>query len=188
MSYRRSMNGLGTCQWPQPGVEMVYPPCATDAGYQSSVRPTQAPIYTGITSVYDVPGLVLPPASSCVDEQGNAAADPGCVERNLAIQQENFKRYAAYNNDPTFRAQFADSAPVATNHYAQTGPAFPSGPIADIPIVKMAEGSPAAAPAASTTAGYVEAAQTPVKLGGFEFPAWGLVAAGVGALFLLGRR
>lgn len=51
-----------------------------------------------VTSVYDVPGLLLP-YSNCLDSMGGSAGSgtEACVNRNLEIQQENFRRTAAYN-------------------------------------------------------------------------------------------
>jgi hypothetical protein len=49
-----------------------------------------------VFSAYDVPGLLLP-YESCVDEMGGTAGDSACVDRNLAVQQENVRRTAQYN-------------------------------------------------------------------------------------------
>lgn len=93
--------GLGTCQWPQPGVPMVYPSCATDSGYIKAELPTSIPIYSGVTSVYDLPNMsdIWKGGESCLDEGGFVIADSACVDRNLQIQQDNFKRLAEYNTN-----------------------------------------------------------------------------------------
>lgn len=49
-----------------------------------------------VTSVYDVPGLLLP-YQSCLDAMGGSAGSADCVNQNLATEAENFKRTAAYN-------------------------------------------------------------------------------------------
>jgi hypothetical protein len=49
-----------------------------------------------VTSVYDVPGLLLP-ALDCTQANGGAFVSSACVDQNDAIQQENFARTAAYN-------------------------------------------------------------------------------------------
>ena len=92
ISRRRRGLGEGTCQWPQPGVQMVYPPCSPTLNADTRVAPVS--LYT---SVYDVPGLLLPAPSSCVDSQGYASGSPACVDANIAVEQENMRRIAAFN-------------------------------------------------------------------------------------------
>ncbi len=49
-----------------------------------------------VTSVYDVPGLLLP-YQTCIDAEGGSAGSEACVNQNLATEAENFKRTAEYN-------------------------------------------------------------------------------------------
>lgn len=48
------------------------------------------------TSVYDVPGLLLP-YQTCLDAMGGSGGSGACVDQNLATQQQNFQRTAQYN-------------------------------------------------------------------------------------------
>lgn len=137
------LRGLGTCQWPQPGVPMVYPSCATDTAYQQNVAPSKPATYSGITSVYDVPGLWLPPADDCVDSGGFVVADSGCVDRNLEIQAENFRRAAAYNKTLIASAGSAPSAPSAPIFPVNTGQIAAEGPGAMVTVNAPSSGAQA---------------------------------------------
>ena len=69
------------------------------AGYQNQPQ---------VTSVYDVPGLLLP-APDCTQASGGAFVSSACVDQALATQQQNFQRTAAYNAG---LLKIAASAPV----------------------------------------------------------------------------
>src|SRR5216684_4100695 len=91
-SPRRWRFGIGqsninlTTFWtPQTG--FLNQPGTLTAGYQFQPQ---------VTSVYDVPGLLLP-APDCTQAAGGAFVSGACVDQSLAVQQENFKRTAAYN-------------------------------------------------------------------------------------------
>lgn len=70
---------------PQTG--FLNQPGTLTAGYQYQPQ---------VTSVYDVPGLLLP-ALDCTQANGGAFVSSSCVDQNDAIQKENFARTAAYN-------------------------------------------------------------------------------------------
>ncbi len=62
-------------------------PGTTAGGYQYQPQ---------VTSVYDVPGLLLP-APDCTQANAGAYVSSECVDKALAVQQQNFARTAAYN-------------------------------------------------------------------------------------------
>jgi len=143
-----------------------------------------------VFSAYDVPGLLLP-APDCTQASGGAFVSSECVDKALAIQQQNFQRTADYN---------ANYLTAVRN--APTGP--PPVPVASVtmseplPVVAPASGpSSPAAPGtaervAATAKNYVTAAEgfltETVPVAGFDIPGWGLALAGVAALFMFGGR
>lgn len=89
---RGSIRGIGqpninqTTIWtPQTG--FLNQPGTLTQGYQFKPQ---------VTSVYDVPGLLLP-YQNCLDPMGGSGGSQDCVKQNLAIEAENFQRTAAYN-------------------------------------------------------------------------------------------
>jgi hypothetical protein len=87
MRPRRGFAGLGdgTCQVPQPGVAMVYPPCPT------------APVYSGAPAVYQAPTPVAVPACTQDTRPGGAAFSDACIAQLLAAQQQNMAAGTAAN-------------------------------------------------------------------------------------------
>jgi len=88
--YRRGGMGQSninpTTIWtPQTG--FLNTPGTLTGGYQNQPQ---------VTSVYDVPGLLLP-APDCTQASGGAFVSSECVDQALAVQQQNFARTAAYN-------------------------------------------------------------------------------------------
>lgn len=91
MAYQR--RGIGadpgvnvTTIW-TPSTGFLNTPGTLAGGYQNQPQ---------VTSVYDVPGLLLP-YQTCIDAMGGSAGSEACVKQNLATEAENFKRTAAYN-------------------------------------------------------------------------------------------
>jgi hypothetical protein len=104
---RRGMRGIGqtapyinpTTIWtPQTGY--LAETGTLEKGYQFQPQ---------VTSVYDVPGLLLS-APQCTQDNGGAYVSPECVDIALAVQQENFQRIADYN---TGILEHVRTAPVA---------------------------------------------------------------------------
>lgn len=160
--------GDGTCQWPQPGVPMVYPPC-TGTGQTSQPDPYARDVY----SATDVPGLVLPAPSNCIDSTGNVVMNDSCVNAQLAVQQENFKRIAQYNSDPVFAASFWPGVPAASIPAASTPPAVSAPPTRPAPTQVI---SSSMAPSPSPTSAAVNASLTPTGPGASgPAPATGII-------------
>jgi hypothetical protein len=125
-SPRRWRFGIGdgninsTTIW-TPTTGFLNQPGTLTAGYQYQPQ---------VTSVYDVPGLLLP-APDCVQASGGAFVSAACVDKALAVQQQNFQRTAAYNagtlklpaaTDPA-TGEPATPAPPAPTKTPATSPA-----------------------------------------------------------------
>ncbi len=188
MSYRRT--GLGfsinpTTIWtPQTGYLATTGTLADGYQYQ--------PQYT---SVYDVPGLLLPPPQCALGNPFTAGSSE-CQSQLMATQQQNFQRSADYNAGFIAHAATAPNEPPPPPAYVQQGSQATPGAPAYVPAVVSA---PAPAPAPVVAAanvltapgGYIDKAASflggETEVAGHEFPVWGLVAAGAAALFFAGR-
>ena len=87
----RGFRGLGddTCQVPQPGVPMVYPPC-----------PSAQPLYgTSAPPTYVPPVQVAVPACIQDTRPGGAAFTQECQQQLMAAQQQNMAAGSAANYD-----------------------------------------------------------------------------------------
>ncbi len=188
------LGSLGTCQWPQPGVPMVYPSCATDEAYIKAEASTQPAVYTGITSVYDVPGL-WQPGSSCLDEGGFVIADSACVEENLRIQQENFRRLAEYNaNIATQNQQVSIRNPVSGEVFVNPQPVTPNTPNLVTTTTEQKTSTTAASQddqkleileiSKEAFEGLKEKVSGDLNIGGYNIPIWGIGLALVGIYFV----
>jgi hypothetical protein len=110
-------------------------PGTLTAGYQFQPQ---------VTSVYDVPGLLLP-YQTCLDATGGSSGSEACVNQNLATQQENFRRTAEYNAG-TLKLPTVTSPPIV--------PSPPPTPVQ--PVTQTVKATPpqtGGTTAASTNAG-----------------------------------
>ena len=151
------------------------------AGYQF-----QPQVY----SAYDVPGLLLS-APECTQAQGGAFVSAGCVDQALDVQQENFRRIAEYNANYLTNTRNAPHEPPPPPVTVNAVPAPAAAPVAQVIRTTAAPRSASVSlPISSAEVqNYVDSAaeflQDDVAVGGFEFPIWGLAAAGIAALLLM---
>jgi len=169
-----------------PSTGFLNQPGTLSAGYQLQPQ---------VTSVYDVPGLLLS-APDCTQAAGGAFVSAGCVDQALAVQQENFRRTAAYNAG-TLKLPAAPPPPpppAPKPYVAPTTPVATKAPIVPA-ITPPAGGTPLPTGPAindNLTGGYVNSATDFLSgensVAGFNIPTWGLLAAGAAALFFLAGR
>jgi len=154
------------------------------AGYQNQPQ---------VTSVYDVPGLLLP-APACTQASGGAFVSSECVDQALATEQLNFQRTADYN---------AGLLKLPAPPVPPPAPPPPQNYVAPVP--KTGTVSRTAPPGATdytpppgqplptgdgSATNYVapETSFFAEDIPGTSFPIWGVAAAGIAALLLFGGR
>lgn len=174
---------------------MYYPACeGTPPGQAAQPDPYDRDVY----SASDVPGLVLPAPSNCIDSTGNVIMNDSCVNANLAVQQQNFQRIARYNSDPAFAASFWPSNTPASSVPAASTPAAVSSPVSATPN-RVTSSPLATVPSQTQTASPIPVSAAavpgasvltqPVVIGGASIPTWALIAGGLAvAYFMFGGK
>jgi hypothetical protein len=176
--------GAGTCQWPQPGVEMVYPACSPTLDSDLRAAPTSQ-----YSSVYDVPGLLLP-YENCQTAMG--IPDAACVERNLITEHLNFQRTADYHEQPTSGASIAPVWNI-NGQLVQSGaapaPTSPTSAPAPAPAPASSGGSATQSGGGSAAAGGGTASgqQSGSAAAGFDPTTLLLIGGAIVALYLATR-
>lgn len=169
-----------------PSTGFLNKPGDLSAGYQLQPQ---------VTSVYDVPGLLLS-APDCTQAAGGAFVSAACVDQALAVQQENFRRTAAYNAG-TLKLPAAPTPPAPPPPKPYVAPPAPVVSKPPAPIVPPSPAGGAPLPTGSAindnlTGGYVNSATDFLSgessVAGFNIPTWGFLAAGAAALFFLAGR
>lgn len=162
-----------------------------------SGRTPLAPEPLTVFSVYDVPGLLLP-YNLCLDEMGGAAGSTACVDRNLAIEAENFRRTAQYNAG-TLRLP---ANPIVAPS-ARSAPSAPSAPYVAPSITPPSSsqqsqtkqqiyaankvGSGNVTIGGRDISSIVDQISSPVNIAGFDIPIWVMGIAVVGGLVLVSK-